>query len=279
MGTITDRCDVLELIAAARDYYGVPDSAEIVAAPGTQSIIQWLPRLRKLSTVNIVGPTYSEHAHCWRANDHRVQEITEIKQADVVVVVNPNNPTGRRFDPDLLKSIAQHQAANDGWLIIDEAFADVAPRVSCVEFAGTPGLIILKSIGKFFGLAGARVGFAIADKDVTEELKFALGPWAVSGPSIAAAKAALLDFEWQDDALSRMERDADRLDELLTTAGFDVIGGTPLFRLVEASDAANIERKLGEKGVLVRSFEDHPSWLRFGLPGKQSDWHRLEAAL
>ncbi len=88
----------------------------------------------------------------------------------------------------------------------------------------------------------------------------------------------MLDFEWQDDALSRMERDADRLDELLTTAGFDVIGGTPLFRLVEASDAANIERKLGEKGVLC-SFEDHPSWLRFGLPGKQSDWHRLEAAL
>lgn len=271
--------DVSKLITAARDYYGVPKSAEIVAAPGTQSVIQWLPRLRKLSTVNIVGPTYGEHAHCWRANGHRVQEVTEIKQADVVVVVNPNNPTGRRFDPELLQSIAQHQAANDGWLIIDEAFADVAPRVSSIEYAGTPGLIILKSIGKFFGLAGARAGFAIADKDITSELGAALGPWAVSGPSIAAATSALLDFEWQDDALSRMERDADRLDGLLTTAGLKVVGGTPLFRLVETSDAAIVKQKLGGKGVLVRSFEDHPNWLRFGLPGKQSDWQRLEAAL
>lgn len=271
--------DVFELIAAARDYYGIPKSAEVLAAPGTQSIIQWLPRIRKLSTVNIVGPTYGEHAHCWRANGHRVKETTEIKQADVVIVVNPNNPTGRRFDPKLLHSIAQHQAANDGWLIVDEAFADVDPKVSSIEFAGTPGLIILKSIGKFFGLAGARVGFAVADKDVTAELKSALGPWAVSGPAIAAAKAALLDFDWQDDALARMERDADRLDGILTGAGLEVLGGTPLFRLAETPNAADIQQNLGEKGVLVRAFEAHPNWLRFGLPGRESDWQRLEAVL
>lgn len=271
--------DLMELTIAAREYYGVPKSAEIVTAPGTQSIIQWLPQLRKLGTVNIVGPTYSEHAHCWRANGHRVQETTEIEQADVVVVVNPNNPTGRRFEPELLQSIAQHQAANNGWLIIDEAFADVAPQVSSIEFAGTPGLIILKSLGKFFGLAGARVGFAIADKDITSELKAALGPWAVSGPSIAAAKAALMDFEWQVNALSRLERDADHLDGLLTSAGLKILGGTPLFRLTESPDAADIKQKLGEKGVLVRAFDGHPHWLRFGLPGKESDWQRFEAAL
>lgn len=278
-GRLPTKDDLQGLTDAARDYYGVPSRASVAVAPGTQAIIQWLPQIRSASTVHIVGPTYAEHRHCWQSAGHKVRETAEIEEADVIVVVNPNNPTGRMFDPDKLASMAEYQAAKDGWLIVDEAFADVIPRISAIEHAGAPGLIILKSLGKFFGLAGARVGFLVGDLNVVSEVQSALGPWAVPGPSIAAATHVLLDFEWQDDTLSQLERDADRLDQLLTNAGMEIHGGTPLFRLVETSDASSIQQKLGKKGIVVRVFADHPHWIRFGLPGHEEDWERLEAAL
>lgn len=278
-GHLPTKAEQFELIHTARDYYGIPSSAYVAAGPGTQAIIQWLPRLRAKSTVHILSPTYAEHAYCWRLAGHQVHETTEIQQADVIIIVNPNNPTGRTFDPDLLISIAEYQASKDGWLIVDEAFADVVPRASAIEHAGRPGLIILKSLGKFFGLAGARLGFLVGDLSVVSEIETALGPWAVSGPSIAAGTRALSDFEWQDDALSRLERDTDRLDHMITSTGMNVLGGTPLFRLIETLDAPMVKQKLGAKGILVRTFQDHPNWLRFGLPGTEEDWQRLEDAL
>lgn len=278
-GHLPTKAEQFGLINAARNYYGVPPSAYVAASPGTQSIIQWLPKLRANSTVHIVGPTYNEHAHCWRLGGHDVKESSDFEDADVIVLVNPNNPTGRTFNPDKLALMAEYQASKDGWLIVDESFADVVPRASAIEHAGIPGLIILKSVGKFFGLAGARLGFIIGDLNVISEVESALGPWAVSGPSIAVGAHVLSDFDWQDDTLSRLERDADRLDQLLVTSGMKVLGGTPLFRLVEVSGASTVHKKLAEKGILVRVFKDFPDRIRFGLPGKEADWQRLQVAL
>lgn len=269
----------LALIQAARDYYSVPGSAFIAASPGTQAIIQWLPRLREPSKVHVVSPTYAEHAYCWRAAGHKVHESPNVEDADVVVIVNPNNPTGRALDAEKIIAMAAYQNAKGGWLIIDEAFADVVPSCTAVEHAGVPGLLILKSFGKFFGLAGARLGFLIGELSVVSAMEAALGPWAISGPAIAAGIKALNDYDWQERTLSRLSDDADRLDELLTSVGLRVIGGTPLFRLADAPDANALHGKLGHQGILVRKFTDHPAWIRFGIPGPEADWERLEAAL
>lgn len=269
----------LALIQAARAYYDVPKSAFIAASPGTQAIIQWLPRLREQSKVHVVSPTYAEHAYCWRAAGHSVRETSNIEDADVVVIVNPNNPTGRTLSAEKILAMAEYQDAKGGWLVVDEAFADVVPSCTAVEYAGTPGLLILKSFGKFFGLPGVRLGFLIGELSVASELEAALGPWAISGPAIAAGIEALNDHNWQETTMSHLTDDADRMDMLLTSAGLEIIGGTPLFRLADVSDANALYEKLGRQGILVRKFDAHPTWIRFGIPGPESDWERLESAL
>lgn len=272
--------DDLELLnKTARNYYGLQPSAGIAASPGTQAIIQWLPRLRPQGTVHIVDPTYGEHAHCWRNGGHQVRESSDIEDADVVVVVNPNNPTGRTFDPAALAELAAKQHARNGWLIVDEAFADVVPEVSSANVGGTPGLLILRSFGKFFGLAGARLGFLISSSEIISNFETALGPWAVSGPAIAVGTRALADQDWHTATVKRLKHDAKRLDDLLAANQMRVLGGTPLFRLVEVPDAMVLRQKLGEAGIMIRVFEDHPTWVRFGLPGPEADWNRLENAL
>ena len=193
------RDDVTKLDAAARTYYGTPDNTALVAAPGTQAIIQLLPSLRATGTVAIIGPTYGEHGHRWRTAGHDVTEVATLDaaDADVIVIVNPNNPDGRTVSPDRLMTVAKQQAARGGWLVVDEAFGDVAPQLSIVPASKEPGLIVMRSFGKFFGLAGLRLGFAIGDPAVIAALADALGPWAVPGPALVlgarAARSSLAD--------------------------------------------------------------------------------------
>lgn len=271
--------DQQKLLTAAREYYGAASAAQIAASPGTQAIIQWLPRLRPQGTVHVVGPTYGEHAHCWRNAGHQVRVSSEFEEADVVIVVNPNNPTGRTIDPGKLAAMAAYQHAKDGWLIVDEAFADVTPECSCIEIAGTSGLLILKSFGKFFGLAGARLGFLVSTSSIISELETALGPWAVSGPALSVGMQALTDQDWQDATLKRLQEDAKKFDALLEAHGMRILGGTNLFRLADVDDAASLRQKLGKAGIMIRVFEEHPTWVRFGIPGPEADWKRLETAL
>src|SRR4051794_40912831 len=93
------------LRTAAATRYGVAAPDMIVAAPGTQALLQILPRLRPQSSVAVLVPTYEEHALCWRRCGHRVRLVNEVEavaDAEVAVVVNPNNPTGRLLSRDTL---------------------------------------------------------------------------------------------------------------------------------------------------------------------------------
>lgn len=272
--------DQMQLIDAARAYYGVPNDADIIAAPGTQAVIQWLPVTPEKHRVQVVGPTYEEHAASWRARGHDVEIIDEISAADanVVIVVNPNNPDGRLVSPDVLLKTADRLAGR-GILIVDEAFADVTPDFSIAPFAGRPGLLILRSFGKFFGLAGLRLGFAIGTAFDADVLRKSLGPWAVAGPALRIGTDALLNRDWQQSTRTRLSRDANRLDELLSSRGLNIEGGTSLYRLAQSSRAASIFEALGRAGIMVRKFDYNPAWLRFGLPGTGNDWERLEIAL
>lgn len=281
---LPDARAVADLLTAAAGHYGVPDPACIVAAPGTQTLIQLLPRLsRPTGRTAILGFTYAEHAHRWRMAGHEVTVIASLDEAaacDTVVVVNPNNPDGRRVPPDRLLDLAARLAARGGRLIVDEAFADVVPEVSVATQAGQQdGLVVLRSFGKFFGLAGIRLGFAVAPPTLARSITAELGPWAVAGPALAVGRAALADAAWIAATRHRLAAAARALDATLSAHGLNVAGGTDLFRLVHTERAMALFEVLGARGILVRAFPERPDYLRIGLPADAAARRRLAEAL
>ena len=270
------------LRAAAARAYGAADPALVAAAPGTQILIDLLPLLFPARRVAVFGPTYAEHAHAWRkrgAEAATVTDVTALDGADVAVVCNPNKPDGRRLPPDLLVGLADRMAARGGLLLVDEAFADLeGEKISVAGALPHPALIVLRSFGKTYGLAGLRLGFALAAPERAALIRGALGPWAVSGPAIVIGRQALADREWLAATAARLRRETRDLDACLATAGLRVIGGTLLFRLAEGPAQAAFSR-LGRAGIFVRRFPEHPHWLRFGVPGAPDAWDRLRCAL
>ena len=260
----------LEEAAAAR--YGVADPRTIVAAPGTQAMIQLLPRLVPKSRVAILGPTYQEHQLCWARHGHEVRVVRTLEDSDVVVVVNPNNPTGRLIPPADL-------AAIKGLLIVDESFIDFLPREMSLAGDRPERAVVLRSVGKTYGLAGLRLGFAIASRAFAARLREELGPWAVSGPALTIGRRALRDGAWLSATRERLVADTARLDGMLRHAGFEVMGGTLLFRLARHPSAGIFVQRLGQQGIHVRAFPTAPEQLRFGLPGNDAAFGRLAAAL
>ena len=262
--------------AAARAYGTAPE--RIVAAPGTQALIQWLPHLVPARRVGILGQTYGEHASRWAAAGADVatmQDLDALAGFDVAVVVNPNNPDGRLAAAADLATLA----GRVGLLVVDEAFMDVMPPGGSLVPVLPDRTIVLRSFGKTYGLAGLRLGFAVASGDLAVALRCAVGPWAVSGPAIAIGCEALGDAAWLGRTRLRLAEAAGRLDRLLATRGATIVGGTPLFRLAEVDDARRWFDGLGHAGILVRPFVERPRSLRFGLPHAGAQWVRLEAAL
>jgi cobalamin biosynthesis protein CobC len=280
---LPSRADTEALSAAARKTYGVPDGAYIAAAAGTQALIQWLPYLASLGPVAIVGPTYGEHATAWRNAGHPVIAIDHLDaypdSAVHAVVVNPNNPDGRITDRATLSRVAMQLKARGGWLVVDEAFADVDPAVSAVALCADLPVLILRSFGKFYGLAGLRLGFAIGAPDIIARIATALGPWPVSGPALLIGTAALRDRPWADRTRHALQQQACALDEVLVKAGFAITGGTSLFRLARHPQALKLHATLAQQHIWCRSFNWADDLLRFGLPADAAGLDRLAAAL
>lgn len=275
------QAELERLIDAAVTRYRVPDRACIAAAPGSQAVLQWLPRLVAPTRVTVLGPTYGEYVPAFRDAGHDVTVTPALDgtpQGSIIVLANPNNPDGYRYPPDILLQIAQGLAARDGFLLVDEAFADVDPQLSLSRHVGRPGLIVLRSLGKFYGLAGLRLGFALAPADLAAKLTSAMGPWALSGPALAIGAQALEDGAWAIETRERLNLAAAKLSGLLSSSGCDMVGGTALFRLVRHARAGALHEHLARQGILSRVFQDEPTWLRFGLPAAR-DFARLEAAL
>lgn len=264
------------LLAAAARRYGIADPATIVAAPGTQALIQLLPRLMPTSPVAIVGPTYAEHELCWRRAGHDVAvvpDIVEASGAGIVVVVNPDNPTGRLVAPRALRAV------ETALLVVDEAFIDFLPTEASLAGDLPANTVVLRSFGKTYGLAGVRLGFAVAPTRFARRLRDELGPWAVSGPALEIGRIALDDAAWLEAAAQRLAADRAKLDALLVAAGFTLLGGTPLFRLADHPEARRMIDLLGRRGIHVRAFADQATSLRFGLPANEEEFRRLAAAL
>lgn len=269
-----------DLKVAAAQYYGVDDPANVIPVSGTQTLLQIFPHLfEKPKAVRIVGPTYKEHEFCWRLAGHDVREVEDVFDAmsdgEIVIVVNPNNPTGDVHAPDTLVKMADELHQKGGLLIVDAAFSDCTPTLDLSGHVGQPGLVVLRSFGKFFGLAGIRLGFVLASGGLAERLKEGIGPWAVNGPAMEIARHAFRDIHWIKHTRETLARCAFRLDDILSKGGLQVVGGTSLFRYCFHENATGVYEVLAKNGVLVRPFPERPQYLRVGLPGEEKEWQRL----
>jgi cobalamin biosynthetic protein CobC len=271
------------LAAIAARAYAATSADQVVAAPGTQIMLTQIASLVPPGRAVLLGPTYAEHARAAAFAGHVVTEVGEpadLKDASLAIVVNPNNPDGRIVDKGALLALGGVLAQRGGLLMVDEAFMDAAPReASLCPHVAMGNIVVLRSFSKFFGLAGLRLGFAMAAPGLARQLRARLGPWAVSGPAIAIGEVALADAAWAQATRTRLAADAARLEDMLIHAGFDIVGGTPLFRLVQTAIARECFDRLGSAGILVRRFAEHPRWLRFGLPGEETAWQRLRGGL
>ncbi|MEL7216030.1 MAG: aminotransferase class I/II-fold pyridoxal phosphate-dependent enzyme [Pseudomonadota bacterium] len=258
------------LSQAARLRFGVPQGAEILPVPGLSVAIATLPRLAPAGTFNTNPRSYQEHRAAFLREGWR-EQVDANAAADAVVTVHPNNPDGALTEPQSLRRGAR-------LTIIDESFADVAPW-SLLSEADTPGTVLLRSFGKFYGLAGLRLGFVIGDPEVVSLLEARLGPWPVSGPALWIGRHALEDDAFHLDAATRLARSAERLDAMMARSGWANIGGTSLFRLYDVGAGGALRDALARHHIWTRAFDYAPRWLRMGLPGPEADWARLEKAL
>jgi cobalamin biosynthesis protein CobC len=265
---------------AACDYYG---AAQVLPVAGSQMAIQLLPRLRRAGKVGVLSPCYAEHAEAWRRAGYIVREVLEaevdffLDSLDVLVVVNPNNPTGLSLTPERLLDWHARLAQRGGWLVVDEAFMDVTPHLSLAGHAYQVGLIVLRSFGKFFGLAGVRLGFVLAERRLLKLLAEQVGPWAVSGPTRVLGQACLLDTAAQVRQRQRCEAASKRLALILERYGFKPQGGCGLFQWLITDRAQNLYDFMAQRGILLRLFANNSS-LRFGLPAHDAEFLRLEQA-
>ncbi len=266
-------------LAARR--YGVPTGARVLAAPGTQILLPMLAALRPPNTARILGPTYAEHARAAALAGHDTREVgtlDDLTPATLVTVVNPDNPTGRVLDGPTLHALAAVQGAAGGLLLVDEAFHDASPELpSAMDLVPGGAVLVLRSFGKFHGLAGVRLGFAVVADAMAERLEALLGPWAVAGPALLAGQAALADDTWAEGQRAYLRSASARLDGVLAAGGLRVLGGTPLFRFVHAPPGTHA--RLGRAGILVREFPHWPDRLRIGLPPDEAGFARLAGAL
>jgi cobalamin biosynthesis protein CobC len=271
------------LTAIAARAYGAPSAAHVVPAPGTQILLPLAAALAPPGRAAILTPGYPEYARAASLAPHgvtAVRDLDECGSAALVILGNPNNPDGRLFASADLLALAAALRRRGGLLVVDEAFADVVPPgTSVAGEVGCGNIVVLRSFGKFFGLAGLRLGFALAAPALAERLRAALGPWAVSGPALAIGAKALADETWIAHTRRHLEKAAAKLDHMLTGSGLKIIGGTSLFRLAQTLAAGALFEHLGRSGIWVRAFPDHPDWLRFGLPADDQAWERLQDAL
>jgi cobalamin biosynthesis protein CobC len=275
--------DLMEnCLNAARNFYHLPEEAALVAAPGVQALIQFLPQLRPGKKAAILGPTYGEYAHVFQtlgSGCRIINSIDDLQGECVVIVVNPNNPDGRTFQPQILLQLAESLGSKDGLLIVDEAFCDLTPEISVASQAGMRGLLALKSFGKFFGLAGVRLGFAAGHATDITILSQHLGPWAVSGPALAIGARCLSDNKLRSEISRSIKSNSAKQRAVLDDSGLKIVADTELFHLLEHTKAKQLYAALAHRHILTRMFSDQPNWLRLGLCKNETERARLSNAV
>ena len=276
--------DLAQMAEAAGQAYGLAAHAAILPVPGSEMAIRLLPRLIGAGRAGILAPSYGSYAAAWREAGLELHDVAALPNPNVhdlatLIVVNPNNPDGRTIARADLAAFACAWTVSGRRLIVDEAFADLRPEASMLTMPELPvGTVVLRSLGKFFGLAGLRVGFVIVSEPDAGAWRGVLGDWPVSGPACEIATSALRDAGWISATRARLAIDRARLDRILRGAGLRSSGGTDLFGLFEAPDSVDLLDHFARSGILIRGFAAMPQRYRFGLPADEAAWQRLEAA-
>jgi cobalamin biosynthesis protein CobC len=288
LNRLPDTEDLFRLEAVAAAAFGVGNPRRVVATGGTEPALRLLPYLLGQRAAVVAGPTYASHADSWERAGAGASLVPDseleatIGEQTALVVVNPNNPDGRIVDRERLRRLHDAVAIRGGVLVVDEAFGEVTPDSSVADIAGSreaEHMVVLRSFGKFYGLAGLRLGFVVGSAELMDRVRGAIGDWPVSVDALAAGLAAYADRPWADRMRAHLAGLARRLDGLLGRYGFEIVGGTSLYRLVRARDAAARFERLAAAGILTRPFQYDASLLRFGLPGTPAAWRRLNDAL
>ncbi|CAB3790843.1 Histidinol-phosphate aminotransferase [Paraburkholderia ultramafica] len=271
-----------DFAACATRYYRAPDASHVLPVAGSQAAIRTLPALLPRATVGIAPLTYSEYAPAFARAGHHVVPL-DVRWENLpdalthVVVVNPNNPTAAHLSAEKLLHWHAQSRARGGTLLVDEAFADTRPAASLAASTHLDGLIVLRSPGKFFGLAGVRAGFVLGAPALLDTLRRTLGAWTVSGPARHAVKAAFADEAWQQHMRVRLDGESARLVDLLRAQGFDT-HSTALFAWTDDARAVALHEALARRGVWTRLFTSSGS-VRFGLPASDAEWTRFAESL
>lgn len=267
---------LIELEAAAARAFGVADPGRVAAVAGAEAALRLLPGLIGGGEAALLAPIYGGHAEAWPAA-RLIASLDEAAHADVLVLVNPNNPDGRRLDREVLAALAAERSDEGRWTVVDESFVEVAPDLSVADLE-IDRLITLRSFGKFYGLPGARLGFLIGNKIFSREFRALLGDWPVGADALALGQGAYADAAWQAASRTWLARQAIKVDAALAEVGLETVGGCDLFRWVETPDAHGLFARLCARGVLTRPFADRADRLRIGLPSR-NDFKRFQRAL
>lgn len=278
--TLPDPEVLAELEGVAGRAFGRVDPARIVAVGGADVALRLLPLLLGGGNVALTAPIYGGHVEAWAGRKPLMVTAVDDRRAvdaEILVLVNPNNPDGRQVRREGLAKLAGERSAQGRWTIVDEAFVETTPHLSVADLQ-IERLIVLRSFGKFYGLPGARLGFIICDRGLAEKIRAIVGDWPICADALALGLGAYGDEAWRSTTAVRLSAQARNLDAVLSAAGFAVVGGCDLFRWVEAPDAHRLFADLCRQGVLTRPFAEHPDRLRFGIPSRQ-DLERLREGL
>lgn len=276
---LPDSAAVDACVAALANIAGCA-ATNIVLTPGSTAAMVAVRYALSIRDVAVITPTYGGYGEVFGAVEEAINlEAAVACDAQAIILGNPNNPDGIWQDLQSVKEMSERLAAQGRWLIIDEAFGDVAPHKCVSSLVGVPGLLVLRSFGKFYGLAGLRLGAVLGPREVVGVIKSYLGPWPVNGPALEIGAKAYADKTWQKQMAMCLYVEAAALDRVLFEAGFERAGGTPLFRLISTPDAHAVWTKLAQAGIYVRRFAWSNHYLRFGLPSDAVAFERLRSAL
>lgn len=266
------------LEAAAARHFGC-DEAICVAVPGSEMALRLLAQLIGLRGLHR-APCYGTYRAAFSRSENLTQLATLPARSTALVVGNPNNPDGTVQSRTSLLAMLDHQERHGSWLIVDEAFADCDPTLSVAD-AVQEGrrLIVLRSLGKFFGLAGLRLGFVIAPPRILDALRMLLGDWPLHSAALALGRAAYANHAWIAQTRNALPLVSARLDKVLLKHGLAPEGQCPLFRLIDTPSAPALFERLAAQRILTRPFSDWPHLLRIGLPADQTALDRLDKAL
>lgn len=269
--------DLAALEAAAAAHFGV-DPDYVCTVPGSEMGLRLVGRMLDMPGRWLV-PSYRTHQEVF-ADGRPVEHWDGGAEKVALLLANPNNPDGRVFAPSRLTPWLAGLEQAGGWLIVDEAYADVVPASSLAsEIGDQRRLILLRSFGKFFGLAGVRLGFLLGPRPIVAQARRMMGEWPVSAAAIVFGRVAYRDRAWIDGAVQFLKTRAADLDRLLARHGLKAQGECPLFRLVEVEDGFTLFDRLARRAILTRPFEENGRWLRLGLPGDEAALARLDRAL